>query len=79
MSNYFVNILIEDNGEGIEPAILLKLLTKFTESSDGKGLGRYISRKIIEAHGGKIWATNMRNGRGARISFSLPLSPQGAN
>ncbi len=74
-----INIVIEDNGEGIEPAILPKLFTKFTKSSDGNGLGLYISMKIIEAHGGKIWATNMRNRKGAKISISLPLSTQPAN
>jgi signal transduction histidine kinase len=74
-----VHIIIEDNGEGIEPAILPKLFTKFTKSSDGNGLGLYISRKIIEAHGGKIWAANKRNGTGAKISFSLPLSTHVSN
>ncbi|ALI37038.1 Alkaline phosphatase synthesis sensor protein PhoR [Candidatus Nitrosocosmicus oleophilus] len=74
-----VHIIIEDNGDGIEPALLPKLFTKFTKSSDGNGLGLYISRKIIEAHGGKIWAANMRSGNGAKISISLPLSTQVAN
>ena len=71
--NDVVNIIIEDNGEGIDPIILPKLFTKFTKSLDGNGLGLYISKKIIEAHGGKIWAANMRNRKGAKITFSLPL------
>jgi len=69
----FVNITVEDNGEGIDPVILPKLFTKFTKSSDGNGLGLYISKKIIEAHGGKIWAENIRNKKGAKIIFRLPL------
>ncbi len=74
-----VNIIIEDNGEGIDPTILPKLFTKFTKSSDGNGLGLYISKKIVEAHGGKIWAGNLRNGKGAKITFSLPLSSNISN
>jgi signal transduction histidine kinase len=37
-------------------------------------LGLYISKSIIEAHGGKIWAGNNKNGKGATFSFSLPLA-----
>jgi signal transduction histidine kinase len=73
--NNVVNITINDNGEGIDPALLPKLFTKFgTNSSDGNGLGLYISKKIIEAHGGKIWAGTIKNGKGAKIIFSLPLA-----
>jgi signal transduction histidine kinase len=72
--NDIVNIIIEDDGESIDPTILPKLFTKFTKSSDGNGLGLYISKKIIEAHGGKIWAENKRNRKGAKITFCLPYS-----
>ncbi len=73
--NNVINITIYDNGEGIDPAILPKLFTKFaTNSSDGNGLGLYISKKIIETHGGKIWAGNIKSGKGAEIIFSLPLA-----
>ncbi|CAN5724536.1 hypothetical protein BH23THE1_BH23THE1_26110 [soil metagenome] len=73
--NNVVNIIIKDNGEGLDPAILPKLFTKFTtKSSDGNGLGLYISKKIIEAHGGKIWAGNIGNREGVEIIFSLPLA-----
>lgn len=68
-----VNIILKDNGEGIDPNLLPKLFTKFTKSSDGNGLGLYIAKKIVEAHGGKIWAENNKNEKGAIFSFSLPL------
>jgi signal transduction histidine kinase len=68
----FVSII--DNGEGIDPEIIPRLFTKFvTNSFDGTGLGLYISKNIVGAHGGKIWAENNTNGKGATFSFSLPL------
>ena len=51
-----------------------RLFTKFATRSDvGTGLGLYISKNIIEAHGGKIWAENNSDGSGATFSFSLPI------
>jgi signal transduction histidine kinase len=70
-------VSIRDSGKGIDPAIKDKLFKKFeTKSEKGLGLGLYISRKIIEAHGGKIWAENNNDGKGATFSFSLPLDKQ---
>jgi signal transduction histidine kinase len=70
-------VSIKDTGKGIDPAIKGKLFEKFeTKSEKGLGLGLYISRKIIEAHGGKIWAENNNDGNGATFSFSLPLDKQ---
>jgi signal transduction histidine kinase len=70
-------VSIKDTGKGIDPAIKDKLFEKFeTKSEKGLGLGLYISRKIIEAHGGKIWAENNKDGNGATFSFSLPLDKQ---
>jgi len=64
---------ITDNGKGIDPEIIPKLFTKFTTTSySGTGLGLFISKGIIENHGGKIWARNNSNGKGACFSFSLP-------
>ena len=66
---------IKDTGSGIDPGILPRLFTKFaTKSFAGTGLGLFISKHIIEAHGGKIWAENNSNSRGATFYFSIPLS-----
>ncbi|MGB6531016.1 MAG: sensor histidine kinase [Candidatus Nitrosopolaris sp.] len=69
-------VTIEDPGSGIDAEIFPRLFTKFSSKSfSGTGLGLYISKNIIEAHGGKIWAEN-NNGQGkcgATFSFSLPL------
>jgi len=52
-----------------------RLFTKFaTRSNTGTGLGLFISKGIVESHGGKIWAQNNLDGKGATFSFSLPLS-----
>jgi two-component system sensor histidine kinase VicK len=65
---------VRDNGRGIDPEIMPKLFTKFaTKSNQGIGLGLYISKSIVEAHGGKIWAENNRNGKGATFTFTLPI------
>ena len=70
-------VTVEDTGPGIHPEIFPRLFTKFSSKSfSGTGLGLYISKNIIEAHGGKIWAQN-NNGQGksgASFSFSLPLN-----
>jgi two-component system sensor histidine kinase VicK len=69
-----VIISIEDTGTGIDPEILPRLFTKFTKKSDkGTGLGLYISKSIVEAHGDKIWAENNVIGNGATFKFSLPI------
>jgi two-component system sensor histidine kinase VicK len=67
-----VIVSIKDTGSGIDPQILPRLFTKFTTGSEkGTGLGLYICKTIIEAHGGKIWGENNDDG-GATFSFSLP-------
>lgn len=69
-----VTIAVRDDGTGIDPAIMPRLFTKFATRSDvGTGLGLYISKNIVEAHGGKIWAENNIDGRGATFRFTLPL------
>jgi signal transduction histidine kinase len=70
-----VVVAIKDSGTGIDPEVLPKLFTKFTSSSrGGTGLGLFISRSIIEAHGGRIWTENNKNGKGATFTFSLPAT-----
>ncbi len=67
-----VNVI--DTGRGINDDMFPKLFTKFaTDSSIGTGLGLYLSKKIIETHGGNMWAQNNQDGIGATFSFSLPL------
>jgi signal transduction histidine kinase len=70
-----VVVSIKDTGIGIDAAIIPKLFTKFASKSfQGTGLGLYISKNIVESHGGKIWAENNKDGKGATFSFSLPIS-----
>jgi signal transduction histidine kinase len=70
-----VIISVKDSGSGIDPEIMPRLFTKFaTRSNTGTGLGLFISKGIVESHGGKIWARNNLDGNGATFSFSLPLS-----
>jgi two-component system, OmpR family, sensor histidine kinase VicK len=68
-------VSIKDRGKGIDKEIVPRLFTKFASTSDrGTGLGLYLSKGIIQAHGGSIWAENNRNGIGATFRFTLPLS-----
>jgi signal transduction histidine kinase len=69
-----VVVSVKDNGTGIDPEVMPRLFSKFvTKSFSGTGLGLYVSKNIIEAHGGKIWAENNSNGNGATFYFSLPV------
>jgi signal transduction histidine kinase len=71
-------VSIKDTGEGIDPEILPKLFSKFVAKSyQGTGLGLFISKSIIEAHGGRIWAENNANCKGATFSFTIPLDEHG--
>ena len=71
-------VTIKDTGEGIDPQILSELFSKFdSKSFQGTDLGLFISKSIIEAHGGKIWGENNFNFNGrtdATFYFTLPLS-----
>jgi signal transduction histidine kinase len=69
-----VVVSVRDTGPGIDPEIIPRLFTKFTSKSQtGTGLGLFISKSIIEAHGGKIWAENNKDEKGATVTFRLPL------
>ena len=68
-------VSVKDTGEGISKEILPKLFSKFSisNSTTGTGLGLYICKNIIEAHGGNIWAENNSDENGATFSFILPI------
>jgi two-component system, OmpR family, sensor histidine kinase VicK len=69
-----VIVNVNDTGTGIDPEISPQLFSKFASKSfQGTGLGLFISKSIIEAHGGRIWAKNNDIGKGATFSFSLPI------
>src|SRR5215216_3071967 len=68
-------VSIIDTGSGIDSDILPRLFEKFvSKSSRGTGLGLFISKSINEAHGGKIWAENNSDRKGAIFAFSLPIN-----
>jgi two-component system, OmpR family, sensor histidine kinase VicK len=69
-------VSVKDTGEGISKEILPKLFTKFTtgDSNTGTGLGLYICKNIVEAHGGKIWTENNSDGQGVTFRFTLPIA-----
>lgn len=69
-----VIVSVRDTGTGIDPQMIPRLFSKFaTKSFDGTGLGLFIAKSMIDAHGGKMWATNNADGKGATFAFSLPV------
>jgi two-component system, OmpR family, sensor histidine kinase VicK len=69
-----VIVKVKGSGSGIDPDIMSRLFTKFaTKSYTGTGLGLFICKSIVDAHGGKMWTENNRDSRGATFSFSLPI------
>jgi two-component system, OmpR family, sensor histidine kinase VicK len=70
-----VIVKVKDSGSGIDLDIMTRLFTKFaTKSHTGTGLGLFISKSIVEAHGGRMWAENNLGGKGATFSFSVPIA-----
>jgi two-component system, OmpR family, sensor histidine kinase VicK len=68
-----ITVSVKDSGKGIDSQIQPKLFQKFSTNSDkGIGLGLFISKNIIEAHGGSITAKNNKHAPGATFSFTLP-------
>jgi PAS domain S-box-containing protein len=69
-----VVVSVEDSGTGIDPQNIDRLFDAFyTTKAEGMGMGLSISRSIIEAHGGKLWAS-ANCGRGAAFQFTLPAN-----
>jgi signal transduction histidine kinase len=75
-NNHSIAIInVCDTGSGVDPEIMPRLFTKFSSKSfSGTGLGLYICKNIVEAHGGRIWAENNKDGKGATFSFTLPMA-----
>jgi two-component system sensor histidine kinase VicK len=73
-NNHQVIVSIKDEGPGIDPSVMPRLFTKFASKSEkGTGLGLFISKSIIEAYDGKIWAENNIDGKGATFAFTLSI------
>ena len=71
-NSHEIIVSVVDSGKGIDSDFMTRLFTKFsTKSETGTGLGLFICKSIIEAHGGKIWANNNSGGRGSTFSFTL--------
>ena len=68
-----VLVAVEDSGIGLDPQQAARLFDAFyTTKAEGMGMGLSISRSIVEAHGGKLWAT-ANEGPGATFQFTLPI------
>jgi signal transduction histidine kinase len=76
----FISVSVRDTGSGIEPEIFPVMFEKFTTRSEkGTGLGLFISRGIVEAHGGQIWGKNNDDNdrkKGTTFTFTLPIADQ---
>jgi signal transduction histidine kinase len=69
-----VVVQVRDSGRGIDPEIHSRLFSKFASKSEqGTGLGLFISKSIVEAHGGRIWAYNNDSYAGATFTFTIPI------
>ena len=67
-------VSVKDEGVGMDAEMLTLLFTKFVSKSEiGTGLGLFICKGIVEAHGGKIWAENNPDDRGATFTFTIPV------
>ena len=71
-NSHDIVVSVTDTGKGIDSDIMTRLFTKFsTKSETGTGLGLFICKSIIEAHGGKIWAKNNLDGKGSTFGFTI--------
>ena len=76
-----VKVSVKDTGIGMKPGQAQELFKKFVRgegvaqiNTDGSGLGLFIAKKIVEAHGGKVWAESAGEGMGSTFIFTLPIS-----
>ena len=81
-NNNYLLVNVKDTGKGIDHEIFPRLFSKFVtsttnttskSSTDGIGIGLFVSKAIVQAHDGKIWAENNSDGKGATFTFSLPI------
>jgi len=71
----YASVTVRDPGAGIDLEIMPRLFTKFASKSEhGTGLGLFIAKSVVEAHGGRIWGENNPDGKGATFAFMLPLA-----
>jgi signal transduction histidine kinase len=69
-----IQVTVEDTGPGLDPAVVQRIFDPFfTTKPDGLGLGLSISRSIIEAHGGQLWAS-LRAPHGTAFHFTIPVA-----
>ena len=84
--DYLVAVSVTDEGIGVPPEDLPRLFSKFSRIDPGEGrwpvgghgLGLAISKGIVEAHGGRIWAESDGPGHGARLTFTIPVADEAA-
>jgi signal transduction histidine kinase len=70
-----VVVRVSDTGMGIDKSLQPLLFARFmAKSESGTGLGLFISKSIIEAHGGRIWVEKSEPGKGSTFTFELPVS-----
>jgi len=70
-----VVLFVRDNGKGVDPGHherIFGLFEKLDPAGEGTGVGLTIARRIVEAHGGRIWVESEGRGRGATFCFTLP-------
>ena len=73
-----VRLTVQDSGTGFAPNAMDRLFeSSYSTKSDGMGVGLAISRSIIEAHHGQIWAT-LNRGPGSTFAFSIPCGSDGS-
>jgi signal transduction histidine kinase len=82
-SKSLVTFEVRDSGIGINPIEIDKLFQKFSRAeavtrihTGGSGLGLFIAKKIVEAHGGRIWAESEGEGSGSMFAFTLPIEEE---